>query len=135
MRIIVQKDDLGCGVACVAMVMNISYSNARSLFIDGDIKAQKTGFVCKEIVAALSKAGLDYEYKYIKPKLIDKLTLPMSIIFIKKSKLFPHGHYVVRTDNGWIDPWIYTSPDGKVAGIRKELPETPIYIITPKGNV
>lgn len=132
MKIITQEDDLGCGAACVAMILNVTYSQALKFFDNGPIKAKTFGFTLKDICKALEKNNLAYEYKYFKPHLTEKLNESNNIVFMGRTKLFPNGHYVLKVKNGWFDPWIYTSPKRRIAGIRKELPQKPIYILFRK---
>lgn len=129
MRPVVQEDPLGCGVACVAFMLNISYQSSLALFRRGKNKATKTGFYCKEIVKVLKNEGLHYEYKYIKNKIKKKMYKTGSIIFIKRSNNYPAGHYLCRVGNVWMDPWINFPDIERKARFRRKLPEKPIYVI------
>ena len=124
-----QEDELGCGVSCVAFILSISYENALDLFINGIRKAKSQGFLCKDLVTVLKKAGLSYEFKYIKIKIRKKIYKENTIVYLRKSKKYPLGHYLVRSDNRWMDPWINFPSEDIKAGFRKRLPEKPIYSI------
>ena len=51
---------------------------------------------------------------------------------ITKSEKYPVGHYLLRTKNGWIDPWHnLPSIDNVQASIRKTLPTNTWYVIYP----
>lgn len=130
---ITQKDVLGCGIASVAFILNISYDEAMALFKYEDVC--KNGVYCKQIVEALSTQGKDFCYKYIKPHLLKETYKPGVIVFIRRSEKYPAGHYLVRTFDGWHDSWINFQKDQDIhnatAGTRKRLPGKPIYIIFP----
>lgn len=42
----------------------------------------------------------------------------------------PFGHYLIRFNNQWIDPWINLPNKNIKAGFRKRLPGKPIYGIS-----
>ena len=126
-----QEDSFGCGVSCTAAVLNVSYQKAMFLYQNGRKKAAEIGFYCREIVKALAKGGLDYEYKHIGKKQRKKLYTPGSIVYIRKSNKYPVGHYLYRWKNTWMDPWINFPNKNVEAGFRKRLPEKPIYVIYP----
>lgn len=131
MKPIKQEDQLGCAVACVAFTLNVSYKNSLMLVRQGKRKAKNTGFLCKDIVKTLRKWGLNYKYNYIKDKIKNKIYQSGTIVFLRRSKKYPAGHYVCRVNKKWMDPWI-NFPDTKIeAGFRKKLPEKPIYLIYP----
>lgn len=129
MRPIKQEDPFGCGIACVAFVLSISYADSLEMFKDGKNKAEKVGFLCKEIVNALKSKNLIYEYNYIKARYGKSIYDQKTIVFIKQSKKYPSGHYLVRANNNWMDPWINFPNQQKKAGFRKRLPGKPIYAI------
>lgn len=124
-----QEDKLGCAIACAAFLLNINYQDSLKLFKNGKYKAKNKGFFCKDIIIVLKKAGLKYEYRYIKNKIRRKIYKPNTFVYIKKSKKYPQGHYLVRFDNKWMDPWINFPDENIKAGYRKRLPERPIYAI------
>lgn len=132
-KLIKQEDEFGCGVACVAVLLGITYRQALKLFDDGYLKAKTKGFLCKEICFALNKLGKDYKYKYIKSRLKRKIYQSATIVFIKKSKKYPANHYLLRTENRWLDPWMNLSKDKNIknakAGLRKRLPGRTIYYL------
>ena len=124
-----QEDPMGCAVACTAFVLNINYQDSLKLFKNGKIKAKNKGFLCKEIVKALGYEGLRYEYKYISNKVKRKIYKPGTIVFVKRSKKCPEGHYLYRANNKWMDSWINFPNKNIKAGFRKRLPEKSIYAI------
>lgn len=131
MKVVVQKDMFGCGVASVACLLSITYAEALSLFENGKTKAISIGFLCKDIVGALKNKNINYQFKYIKPRFKNKIYKHGTIVFIKRSKRFPVGHYLCRKNNLWADSWINFPNKNKRAGFRKRLPGKPIYLIYP----
>ncbi len=127
---VAQEDPLGCAVACIAFVLNISYKNALRLFQDGENRVKSSpDFYCKEIVQVLNKSGLDYSYRYISTKLRHRIYKQGSIVFIRRSRRYPVGHYLYRVKSAWMDPWINIPSTDRKAGFRKRLPGNPIYAI------
>jgi hypothetical protein len=132
-KLVIQKDNFGCSIACVAQILDINYQQAKKLFPNNH-KAGTAGFICREIILALKKANLNYYYHYIKPKYRNKIYKNKNLVFLKRSKKYPSGHYLARLNNQWFDPWINFNEDQNIknakAGLRKRLPEKPIYLIS-----
>jgi len=132
---ITQKHEFGCGVACTAFVSGKSYSKIVSLL--DKKKAGSTGFYCKDLMSILLKLGFKYEYKYLKPKLKRKIYKDGVIIFVKRSKKYPSGHYLVRYKSHWMDPWINFRKNANIinakSGFRKRVPGKAVYALFPIG--
>lgn len=124
-----QEDQLGCGIACVAYVLGMSYKDTRNLFIDGEHKATYKGFYCRDLVTVLKWKGKNYTHRYIKKNGVQERFNNLSIVFIKRSKQYPAGHFLVKTDCGWMDPYINYPEKEPKAGFRKDLPGVPMYVI------
>ncbi len=126
---IVQKHNFSCGLACLSFLINQSYNNLVSKF--GLKKAQTKGFYCREIVEYLSKEDYRAEYHYLNKKWRRRIYSEGTIVFVRRGKKYPFGHYLIRYQNQWMDPWINflknKKIDNAVAGFRKRLPEKPIY--------
>ena len=131
---ITQEDDMGCGAACVAFVANTTY--ARAVDILGQNKATTVGFQLKELVDSLDHFGLSYEFKHVKPKIEHLIYQDGAIVFIRRSVRYPYGHYLVRKDNLWADPWLNLVLDKNLAnaksGFRKRLPGKAQWVVLPK---
>lgn len=127
---VTQEDLLGCAVACVAFTLGITYSKALTLFKDGEYRVKNTAnFYCPELVQILSSQGLVYSYSRINNP---DIKVPYrSIVFIKRSRDYPFGHFLCKTDGGWMDSWINFPSNPREAGFRKKLPGRPQYLITP----
>jgi len=96
---------------------------------NGKILAETKGFSPKALCELLTTLGKSYFRKYLKTKL--KHYPSGSIIYLKRSKRFPFGHYMAKTDLGWMDPWINLPNYPRKAGFRKRLPGIPSYLISP----
>ncbi len=133
MKPIAQEDPFGCSLACVAFLLGRQYQEIVKL-VDKK-RAQTRGFYCRDLIGLLSKLGLDYDYKYLKPRFRRKIYSNNVIVFIKRSKQYPSGHYLARLNGLWMDPWINFKPSAKIqnanAGFRKKLPGKPIYALLP----
>lgn len=131
---IVQEHAFGCGVACVAFVAQVPYHNVAELL--GNNKAISNGFRCIELITALHSYGYkEYTLKYLKPRLRRSIYKNGVIVFVKRSKRYPRGHYLVRYSGQWMDPWVNFNPRKNVKGaradFRKRLPGQPIYALLP----
>ncbi len=131
-----QKDNFGCGVACLAFVANKTYKEVLKDL--GKEQAKTKGFCCREMVDYLKKVDSQADYHYLKPRWKKRIYQDKTIVFIKRSKKYPYGHYLVRYHNLWMDPWINFLKDKDIknakAGFRKRLPNKPIYAIFIKTN-
>ena len=134
-RAVRQQDPYGCGIACVAFVNGISYNEAKRKYFRRRKDAGSRGYICKDLVKALKVAGKEYGYRYIKEG--KRGFRNGDIIFIKRSRRYPAGHYLARTRSGWMDSWInFDANNPKIrnskAGFRKRLPGKAIYAVFAK---
>lgn len=132
---VTQKHALGCAVACVAYILNISYKKAHEFFKNPNY-ATTRGYYCREIVKALENAGLRYGYRYVKSSKRKLLSLDNIMVFIKRSKKYPGGHYLVYRNKKWMNPWInfpYINP--AKSGFSEKLPGKVQWLIYPTYNV
>lgn len=129
-KAVTQEHAMGCAVACTAYILDCSYQNALKLY-ENPHHAWGKGFYCPEIIAALNKAGIHYQYSRVKSSRDKQLKIPGTIVFIEKSAKYPVGHFLVRTEDGfWMDPWInlpLISPTR--SGFQKKLPGMATYIV------
>jgi hypothetical protein len=133
MKSVTQKDAFGCGAACVSFISKKSYEKTISIL--GKRKARDKGFNCKDLTNVLLQFGLRYQYKYIKPRLKKEIYKDGAIVFIKRSKTYPAGHFLARQNGKWMDSWINFQKnknlDNAKSGFRKRLPGRPIYVLLP----
>ncbi len=131
---VTQEDDMGCGAACVAFVANKTYQQAVKVL--GRQKARSVGFQLKELVDALSQYGLSYRFKHFKLGMKQTIYQEGVIVFIKRSDRYPYGHYLVRHNGLWADPWINLVLDKNLknakSGYRKRLPGEVQWAVLPK---
>jgi len=126
---VTQEHALGCGVACVASLLSLPYKKALAFF-DDPTKAWTTGYHCRDLVSALHVAGRSFRHKYVKNRRDPVLRNLGTIVFTKKSTKYPQGHYLIRAEQGWMNPW---SNFPEIAPARSafvpRLPGVPIYAV------
>ncbi len=131
MKGVTQKHNFGCGAACVAFISNEPYTGVVAAL--GKEKAETSGFFLVELSNYLSSLGLIYDHKYLNKKIKGSIYYDGVIVFIKRSKRYPDGHYLARKHGLWMDPWINFPSDINQAesGFRNKLPGKPIYVLFP----
>lgn len=135
-----QKDLNGCGIACLSNLLDKPYDQIKRDFEKKFYTIEK-GVKIFDIVNYLKTLNFEYrskffnqnkKYKFNKVEADKFSKIEGSITLIVKSKKYPIGHYLLRVKNGWVDPWHnLPSIDNVRAGIRKELPENPWYVLYP----
>lgn len=135
-----QKDLKGCGIACIANLLNKSYDWVKEDFEKKFYKIDR-GVKIFDIVNYLKFHNLEYKskffnqnkkYNYNKREGSKFSKIPNSITLIAKSEKYKVGHYLLRIDGGWVDPWINFVPLGEAkAGIRRRLPGNAWYVLYP----
>ncbi len=135
-----QKDLNGCGIATLANLLNKNYDEIKKDF-EKKFYTIERGINIADMVRYLKTKGLAYKskffnqnkkYKYNRAEGDKYSKIENSITLIAKSEKYPVGHYLLRTKNGWIDPWIdLPSIDNVRAGIRKTLPNDAWYVLYP----
>lgn len=132
MKPVRQEDPLGCGIACVAFVLGMSYKRAKRRF-SRPAEAERRGFFCKDIVRALGRGGRRYRTERCGNRRADG-----TIVFIRRSARYPAGHYLVKSRKGWMDPYLNFQEQKNFikarAGFRKRLPGRAQYAIVPEAQ-
>ena len=130
-----QEFDYGCGIACYAFALGITYKEAEQQL--GEEQAMSNRFYVKDLALALNNAGRAYQSKYVKPHIRKLLYKEGSIVLIRRSKTYKAGYYLIRHEGMWMDPWINLPTNADIrqakSGFRRRLPGTPIYVILPKN--
>ncbi len=130
---ITQEFDYGCGVACYAFALGVTYKDAEKRL--GEKQAHSERFWVNDLMKALNDAGLAYERKYVKPHVRPLIDQEGVIVLIGISKDHPVGHYLIRHNDMWMDPWINLSENKNIheakSGFREVLPGAPMYAILP----
>jgi len=128
---ITQEFEYGCGIACYAFALNISYKKAVDML--GPEQAFSNRFWVKDLVKALNDAGLQYKSKHLSKKLYKSIYKDRTIVLIRRSKNYIAGHYLIRHNDLWMDPWINLPNDNNIlnarSGFRKRLPGSPMYAL------
>lgn len=120
-RVVSQLDKCGCGVACVASVAGLSYIQAK-LRLEAHGASQdweKEGVEPRPMILALADADIT-----VKKRAGLRRWPSGTIVFLSDERGIYKGigHYMVKTDEGWMDPW-FNDPDWKARGeIRERLP-------------
>jgi Imm-5 like putative immunity protein len=128
---ITQEHPWGCGVACVAYVLGMPYPQALALFTrDEDVTP---GYHCPDIVDALAKGGLEYEW-YEFHSYMSEADLPdNSIVFVRRCPTWTGGHWLVKTEDGWMNPWINlpSTIQAATSGFITCLPDVITHVVVP----
>lgn len=129
---ITQEFDYGCGIACYAFALKLSYSEATKRL--GKRQAVSDRFWVKDLRIALNTAGLHYTSRHIKHG-TRQVYNEGTIVLIRRSKQYPTGHYLMRHNERWMDPWInlpYNRDITKAqSGFRVRLPGSAMYALEP----
>ena len=129
-----QEEPMGCGVACVASLLGISYRESLNLF--NRKHANVPNFYCKEIVNILKNRKLNYRYNKVTKKTEQHIHKIGSIVFIRKSEKYFYGHFLLKTKRGFMDSWInIPKMNPAKSGFRKKLPGKPQWIIYSNSNL
>ena len=131
---ITQEFEYGCGIACFAFALRISYQQAAQLL--GPVQATSIRFWVRDLASHLNQAGLPYKSHHIKQKNKQRMYREGTIVLIRRSSRYPAGHYLIRHNGLWMDPWINlpenTGITNAQSGFRKRLPGAPMYAIVPE---
>ena len=121
-RLVKQLDEWGCGVACVASLLGISYKKAKVALID--IKGNEIdGKPCGLSLRALSKLIPNHIAIYKSVGDINRWPIG-AIVFLsaKSGRYAGSGHYILKTPAGWMDPWANSENLPRQAKFRARLP-------------
>lgn len=128
---ITQESDYGCGVACYAFALGISYKKAVQLL--GEKQANSTRFWVNDFTYQLNRAGIEYRSIRISKRSRRKIYRDGTIVLIRQSKKYIAGHYLIRHGESWMDPWINLPANNDIkyakSGFRKRLPGKPAYAL------
>jgi hypothetical protein len=133
MKPVTQSYSAGCAIACVASRLGFTYLEARRLFDKPD-RDKKIGFYCRDLILALARSRKTYRHFHFRDRHRRTLRIPGTIVFIARSKKYPLGHYLLRTQRGWMNPWInFPVISPARSGFEARLPGRPLYVITPEA--
>lgn len=128
-RLVAQEEYIGCGLACVASELGIRYQTARRL--SGRPEGSFTsGYYCEDLVKLLNGMGRNYSFRKVRKGDESILEIPGTIVFAKKGDKYPCGHWLLRTERGWMNPWVnWPSISPAKAGYEKEFPGKPDWMV------
>jgi len=136
-----QKDLKGCGIACMANLLGKPYDSVKNDF-EKNFYTIKKGVNIVDMVRYLERSGRNYKSKFFNQKKFSKTEadkfskIEGSITLVAKSEKYPVGHYLLKAENGWVDPWYnHPSIDKVHAGIRQTLPANPWYVLYPVAEL
>ena len=96
---------MGCAIACSASLAGLTYKQMREYFTDGEIKEGYAGFYNRDIVNALNNKGIIAKAYSIK-RWGNRKIKTGTIVFIERSQKYNVGHYLLKTKDGWMNPWM-----------------------------
>lgn len=99
-----QKDEWGCGAACVASLLGVPYSRAKKQLErikKKPLDEKPKGLELHEIVLCLAAEGLHYIADWKEPRKF----VPGTIVCIRGEAPYEGDHYLLMTPNGWMDPY------------------------------
>jgi hypothetical protein len=129
---VTQEFGYGCAIACAAFSLGLSYKQTESLV--GEKQAVKERFWVKDLNEFLNSQDLEYSRKHVKTATKEQIESEGTIVLLRRSELYPTGHYLARHKNLWMDPWINMKDSGydiskARSGYRKRLPGKVMYVI------
>jgi hypothetical protein len=119
--LVTQEDKWGCGVACLASLLGISYQDAKQLAEaakERGVNARPSGLELHDLARALRGEGIKVVADWAPAAIPNG-----SIAFVAGGRRYGEaGHYILRTPRGWMDPW-YNLRKVKNAEYREEIPK------------
>ena len=124
-----QREEWGCGVACVASFLGTSYDDARELLRkhkDGKtVNAHPKGLELHNIALALQERG----YRFIADWHESNRFPNGTIVCISGKKPYDGHHYMLKTQRGWMDPWHNMGSKPRRADFRKNYPDGTEFLV------
>jgi len=125
-----QENLTGCGLACVAFIVNKTYRSFLPLIKEQLIDLNNRGMFCRDLIKFLDLSGIKAKLRYIRTQNHPLLFKEFVICYINKSIKYPAGHFLVRYQGKWMDSWINYPQIIKVkAGFRTKLPGKVNYVV------
>jgi hypothetical protein len=127
-----QEDMHGCGVACTAFVAGKTYHEIRKFFDDKKILHE--GVYSLDIVKVLENFGLSYDYAKVSDINYELTMLDGTIVFLPRSEADPVGHWLVRYNGRYMDPWTNRNERYNLnvqAKFIDEIPARPSWVVFP----
>ncbi|WP_184362698.1 cysteine peptidase family C39 domain-containing protein [Xanthomonas euroxanthea] len=125
-RLVRQQNEWGCGVACTASLLGISYKGAMAevqIAAAANIDFSLEGLELEIIISVLQQHGLSVSVR------TDLKRWPIGTIAFLSEKEGAYkgsGHYILKTKEGWMDPYFNALTRGekesRKARCRSRLP-------------
>jgi len=122
-RLVTQRDEWGCGAACVASLLAISYGDALTRlehYKGAGINEQPKGLEPTPIIHVLRDAGYEATKQY------KACSWPLGTIVLLTWEFGRYkdcGHYMLLTGRGWMDPWYNLNKRPRKSQYRSVLPK------------
>ena len=121
-RLVRQLDEWGCGVACVASLLGISYKKAKAALVDikgREIDSRPYGLSLR----ALSRLVPTHTKMYREARDLSHCPVGTIAFLSEESGRYAgSGHYILKTHLGWMDPWSNSGKLPRVAKYRSRIP-------------
>ena len=128
-ELVTQTEEWGCGVACVASFLGVSYEEAKALLReqkDGKtVNAKPYGLELHHIALALQEHGHRFIADWREPARYREGT----IVLVRGPAPYDGEHYMLKTRKGWMDPWHNMGTTPRKAGFRDTLPEDTEFLV------
>ena len=127
-ELVSQEDEWGCGAACVASLLGVSYQKAKQLVETEkkrSVNDKTRGLELHQIAIALQNKGVkviaDWDSAAHHPD--------GSIVCIGGKSRYKYEHYILKTPNGWMDPWFDLKKNNMVAKYRDDYPKGADFLV------
>ncbi|MCX7564492.1 hypothetical protein OS176_13270 [Xanthomonadaceae bacterium XH05] len=128
-ELVEQKEEWGCGVACVASFLGTTYDDARELLRKQKggktVQAAPKGLELHHIALALQERGYRVVADWREPSQFREGT----IVCISGDKPYDGHHYIIKTRKGWMDPWHNIGTKPRKADFRKSYPKGTEFLV------
>lgn len=122
-----QEDEWGCGTACIASLLGIQYQKAKQLVekVKGrSVNAGQPGLELHHIAIALQKKHVKVIADWAPTEIPDG-----TIVCISGKPPYADDHYILKTPNGWMDPWYNLDKNKMEARYRETYPRGTYFLV------
>jgi len=126
-ELVSQEDKWGCGAACVASLLGVSYQKAKHLVETAkgrSINSKPYGLQLHDIAIALKEEKIKVIADWDPTEIPDG-----TIVCISGEVPYDGDHYLLKTPNGWMDPWYNIIENNMVARYRKKYPKGTYFLV------
>lgn len=132
-ELVSQEDEWGCGAACVASLLGITYRKAKKL-----VEEVKEASINEDVPRPGPGPGLELHHIAIALKnehvkvIADWAPTEMpfgTIVCLGGEWPYDREHYILKTPHGWMDPWFDLKQNNMVAQYREDYPEHTEFLV------